>query len=272
MLTNHRQSFLAHLPEAYSLTRLPTSGPGSDKPGLGKLTRLSELEIRRDVWRREAEDMSRWMRDNIRILNDELGLQTEIEDQEAPGGNFRLDLRIDVSKPAPNYLLVVEPGEGKQTPGPQSPSSPKAANYEELRPAFLPHTKQKLPGVTRAATPQALSYFSTGDGVSGFLFGASITGDGSFRVELYIDTGDREQSKSAFAQLKESQGAIHDAIGEPLDWEELPERRASRIAHYRTGTIDDPSSKLQEYAWWAAERTAKLRQVFGQLPKRHELS
>ena len=318
------------------------------QPRIGKLLKLQEIDVR-GIWPKEAEDLSRWMRDNIEVLNDALGLQIEIEEAESRVGNFRLDLagneartqkpvvienqfgktdhdhlgklityaagreagilvwiamdfqqphrdalhwlngitgpemlfygvnlevfRIDESSPAPKYTLVVEPPPYKRSSS-VSTISPKAASYQAFWAKFLQHMKDKYPGVTRAISAQAQSWFSTGAGVSGFSLNATFTGDGRFRVELYIDTGNKEQNKAAFGQLQESDGAIQQTIGENLDWTELPDRRASRISLYRPGssTIDDSSETLDEYVLWGSERMARFREVFRPLLTRLTLA
>ncbi len=304
---------------------------------LGKLIKLQEGDVRK-IWPKEAQDLSQWMKNNIDILNDVLGLQIEIDEAELPVGNFRLDLagndastqkpvvienqfgktdhdhlgklityaagreagiliwiamefqephrtalhwlnnvtgqdmlfygltlgvfRIDDSKPAPKYTLVVEPHSSKRPRIISTAPSPRAMNYQDFWTKFLKHLKSKYPGVTRAASARPQSWLSTGAGVSGFSIGASFTGSRNFCIELYIDTGNKEQNKQAFAELKESEVSIHDALGDLLDWEELPERRASRISLSKAGTIDDTPEQLQEYIIWGAERMAKFREVF----------
>ena len=51
-------------------------------------------------------------------------------------------------------------------------------------------------------------------------------------------------------------------MGEPLEWEELENRRACRIAVYRNGTIDDSDEMLEEYRDWAAKRMLAFKRVF----------
>lgn len=308
----------------------------SKQTGLGQLVKLQEGEVRK-IWPREEADLSQWIKINIDLLNEVLGLQIDIGEEESPVGVFRLDLagndartqmpvvienqfgktdhdhlgklityaadreagvliwiamefqephrdalrwlnsitgqdmlfyglklevfQIDASRPAPRYTVIAEPLLSK-LPRPESQELPqRQLAYQDFWAKFLQHLKSKYPGMTRASTPGPQSWFSTGIGNSGFSIGANFTGDGRFRVELYIDTGNKEQNKAAFAQLRESEGSIHEAIGEPLEWQELPERRASRISLPRPGTIDD-TKQHEEYISWSAERMTKFREVF----------
>jgi hypothetical protein len=81
-----------------------------------------------------------------------------------------------------------------------------------------------------------------------------------FRVELYVDTGDKERNKRAFDDLRERAGEVERGVGESLSWERLDQARASRVACYREGTILDRSNHeaLQE---WAVEMLARFNEV-----------
>ena len=73
-----------------------------------------------------------------------------------------------------------------------------------------------------------------------------------FRVELYIDTGDQIRNKCIFDTLCNCRTEIEAKLGEPLGWERLDSRRASRIAlyHEKASIISPPEelAKLQDWA------------------------
>jgi hypothetical protein len=55
--------------------------------------------------------------------------------------------------------------------------------------------------------------------------------DGRLGVETYIS---QHNSKDVFRKLEEHKAEIEQEFGEPLSWQLLPERKASRVALYRT--------------------------------------
>ena len=63
----------------------------------------------------------------------------------------------------------------------------------------------------------------------------SFAQGGKLRNELYIDFGDVERNSALFYSLAAQKKSIEAAYGGPLVWEELPNRRACRIADYREG-------------------------------------
>ncbi len=65
-----------------------------------------------------------------------------------------------------------------------------------------------------------------------------------FRVELYIDTGDELENKEIFNKLLVHKGSIEDELGTSLSWERLEGVRASRIAFYHAGAIEDTEGDL----------------------------
>jgi len=87
------------------------------------------------------------------------------------------------------------------------------------------------------------------------------------RVELYIDHGDADQNKRLFAQLKESQDVIEKEIGTKLEWERLDNKRASRIAIYRPGSIDSEAEELKSIRAWQVEYLLRFKKVFVPLLK-----
>lgn len=79
-----------------------------------------------------------------------------------------------------------------------------------------------------------------------------------FRVELYIDTGDKEKNKFVFDHLHANRDRFHATIGDQISWERLSEKRSSRIAWYRPGAITDDEQTLQEAQAWAAEAMVRF--------------
>lgn len=102
---------------------------------------------------------------------------------------------------------------------------------------------------------------SHGEGNASFL-SFSFARRGQFRVELYIDQGDKERNKQLFDGLQSRAEKIASKVGENLSWERLDNRRASRIAAYRSGTITDSPEVLLELRQWATLTMIKFYNVF----------
>jgi CBS domain-containing protein len=81
------------------------------------------------------------------------------------------------------------------------------------------------------------------------------------RMELYIDSGNKEVNKLRFDFLATRKEEIERVFGEPLEWERLDDRRACRVAVYTKAQIlsDSNSAMLVE---WATRRATRLYRVF----------
>ncbi len=94
--------------------------------------------------------------------------------------------------------------------------------------------------------------------------GFAFTRRKRFRVELYIDTGDKERNKHLFDMLytraSEIQTELKDVPGS-LEWERIDEKRASRIALYHSGAITDSEEELNKLREWAVNAMIKFQKV-----------
>lgn len=79
-----------------------------------------------------------------------------------------------------------------------------------------------------------------------------------FRLEFYIDTGVGEENNRIFGNLSRHRAEIESSMGQPLEWEPLEKRRASRIALYTEGSFNDGPEKLDRLVDWAVENSLRL--------------
>ena len=89
-----------------------------------------------------------------------------------------------------------------------------------------------------------------------------------FRVELYIDRGDKERNKFIFDALHRYKDEIEDALGEvtqeAIQWERIDDKRAARIALYHKGSITDSDEELAELRSWAINAMIRFQKVMEQ--------
>ncbi len=109
------------------------------------------------------------------------------------------------------------------------------------------------------------SWCNFSSGTTGIRYNTDFARGDRVRAELYIN-----ENQAAFNELHGQREAIEHELGEILDWQPLPKKRASRITLYRRGTIEDSDESLAEIRVWVIDRLLKLKHVFG--PRLRQLS
>jgi len=173
-------------------------------------------------------------------------------------------LKIGESRPALQFKVVVSPNEWQKSRKKQSSTatSEKAERYREYFQGLLDELRE-VHKFTSAKKGQPQNWYSFSSGNRRFQYSHSFTHGSKVRSELYIDNGDLEDNKALFDALFSDRTAIESEYGEALEWERLDDRRACRIAIYRSGSIDDSSEELQEIREWGIENLLKMKKVFG---------
>lgn len=173
-------------------------------------------------------------------------------------------IRIDQSRPAVTFKPVVFPNEWQRVTREtaERQSSPRAEAYRRYFQILIDELRERH-RFTGARVGQPQSWYLFPSGVQGANYGTSFAQGGRVRAELYIDQGDAERNKALFDSLLAQKGEIEREFQEALGWERLDDRRASRIAAYREGTIEQTEEKLAEIRSWAIDRLLRLKRILG---------
>jgi hypothetical protein len=89
-----------------------------------------------------------------------------------------------------------------------------------------------------------------------------------FRTELYIDCGEAQSNKRLFDSLRADQLAIESKVGDSLIWERMDDRRASRIAMYSEGSIQDSPKRLGQLRSWAVDAAIAMHDCLAEEVRR----
>lgn len=169
---------------------------------------------------------------------------------------------IGESTPAPLLRMRAQPNDWhaqvSSAARAASQSSGKSALYQQFWERCLDLVRQKYPGWTRARKPGRANWLSMGSPFKGFSFSFCFGQNSKMRVELYIDSSDPDEVSHLFSSLLAKRDELERAYGGPLQWDELPARRASRIADYRDGDITD-LERHDDYMEWFINHGSRLR-------------
>lgn len=178
-------------------------------------------------------------------------------------------IKIDNSKPALNFKLKAFPNEWQK-----STSSSAVGGETDTMTAYWEFYQKLIDDLrnrhkfTNAKVGQPQSWYAFSSGTKGIIYGASFARGNKVRIDLYIDTGIAETNKQIFATLKADRDNIEQQFKETLEWEELPNKRASRVAIYRDGNINDNTQSLEEIKNWIIDKLLRMKKTFGdRLPK-----
>lgn len=133
---------------------------------------------------------------------------------------------------------------------------------------LLARLKAVRPDITRAERTLPQSWFQFGAGRSGFafawVFSYNAQNQPVLRVELYIDTNEREENNRVFIVLFNQRESIEREIGTALNWKQLEDtkRGACRISLTRLAKITDPPEEIEQAKRWALETMLKFVVAF----------
>lgn len=229
----------------------------TDHDHLGKLiTYASGLQAEVCVWvvaraRQEHEQAINWLNENT----------TE-------GANFFLieveAWKIGDSLPAPRFNIVAKPNDWAKTIKQQSGGGNKVTDLKLQQQAFWEKLREygeqngKQVRNWRKALPQ--HWYNIGIGSTRAKLAAKVNTQESYvGLELYI-----YQDTELFYELQAKKSEIENKLGYKLDWQELPERKASRVIVTKAGNFQDESEQDELIAWLVA-KADEFTKVFKKL-------
>lgn len=153
-----------------------------------------------------------------------------------------------------------------------SRSGGKTSAYAGFWARFLERVRTEHPDWTRAQKPTTANWFAMPCPFKGGpYYSFSFAQGGRLRSELYIDFADPNRAGGLYDALLQRKSAIEAEYGSELSWEELPERRASRIADYADGNVLEVAAH-DDYISWFFEAGARLRRAIDRVAAEIDLS
>lgn len=171
--------------------------------------------------------------------------------------------RIDDSPLAPNFEVVVKPNEwakvGREQAKAAATATPTKQRHLKLWTALVAKLASVAPNI-RPQKPQPQHWLNISIGRSGFnLTPTANHRDNRLGVELYIS---HPESKKMYQALLAQKATLKTALGFELDWQELPDAHACRIAAWRMDSPVEDESQWGVYIDWFVARLVKMNEVF----------
>lgn len=173
--------------------------------------------------------------------------------------------RIGNSAAAPRFNIIASPNDWTRNAqkAARQVEETELAERHRIRLAywasFADYLKEKGSAFQiRRSNRDAWFHFPIGR--AGFVISATITFEKErIGVELYVGN---DVNKSAFRGLYAQREAVEREFGEPLDWQELPGRKATRIVSYKFGVDVSDRVQFEELHAWMLDRMERFRKVF----------
>ena len=173
-------------------------------------------------------------------------------------------VQIADSPTAVKLDVVVEPDDWSREVSVAVELSEGMARYRDWWSEFLPAFHARYPGWSNATKPQAQGWMNFPARKSYIQYTLTWTSGSSplgyaLRVELYMDDGAR-----FYPHLSKHRQEIDDAINGDLQWEELPDSKASRLALYLDPAEPSDRDHWPQYREWGLKTLGHMREVLQQ--------
>ena len=176
--------------------------------------------------------------------------------------------RIGDSPLAPKFEVVVKPNDwvktGREQARAASSTSPTKQLQQKFWMALVEYLTAKATQI-RPQKPRPQHWLNNSIGRAGF--GLNITAntrDERLGVELWIPGA---EAKKHFANLLAQKTDIEGKLGFELDWQELPDAKACRIATWYPHASIEDENRWDEYLDWLTQRLVKMDQVLRPIVK-----
>jgi Domain of unknown function (DUF4268) len=172
---------------------------------------------------------------------------------------------IGSSPVAPLLSLVVQPSDWQKQIRQQADArsvSGKGKYYLRFWGRFLARIEKEHPTWTQAGrAPGPGNWIDMPSLISGSHMGASFARPQRLRYELYIGDQDPENNLALFNALEAQREQLDASYGRPLTYEELPERKACRIADYREGVDVTDEAQYDDLIDWLFDCGERFRKA-----------
>ncbi len=227
----------------------------TDHDHLGKLlTYAAGYDASIIVW------ISETIRDEHRQALEWLNQRTDTETQFF--GIVLEIVKIDDSKPALNFKLVVFPNEWQKSKRQES-STNRSARGEKYRTYYQVLIDELVKqNFTRPRTPSSQNWFNFSSGINGVAYGVQFPRGNKILAYINITKELGENRIAIFNALEARKEEITAKFQNSLEWNRDQEVSLSAIAISRDGTIESSEDELKEIRKWHIQNLLKLKEVF----------
>ena len=143
-------------------------------------------------------------------------------------------------------------------------ASGRGQYYQSFWRLYLETVHSRHPEWTKARTPGIDNWMFQPCSIRGANYSVTFGAQGRLRHEIYIDSGDGERNDELFEILSAQRESMEQAADRSLAFEELTQRRASRIALYGEGSVIE-TDRHAEFVDWFIDSGERMRKAVAAL-------
>lgn len=167
--------------------------------------------------------------------------------------------RIGDSALAPKFEIIVKPDSWSKSSREEANSITESSPARQLKLKFWQALHRKLcesaPQI-RMHTPKARHYLNSSSLRSNIHLGVAVNiRDERIYVELYLGG---EEAKTRYTHLLAMRKEIESQLGFALEWMELPDAKASRLAIFKEDSSIEDEDRWEEYLDWSVKKMVKM--------------
>jgi hypothetical protein len=170
--------------------------------------------------------------------------------------------RIGDSPLAPKFEVVVKPNDWVKSGRELAKAASTASSTKQLQLKFWMALTEKLKTSSTGIRPQkarAQHWLNISIGRAGANLGVTAnTREKRLGVELYFWGADAKQN---FTKLLPHKVALETNLGFELDWQELPDAQACRVATWYPNASLEDESRWPEYLDWLSQRIVSMDRI-----------
>jgi hypothetical protein len=173
-------------------------------------------------------------------------------------------VKIGDSPHAPLFNVVVQPNDWQKqvrTATQRGALSEKGAAYVEFWRQFLERVQADHPDWSSARSRGPHNWVEMRAPIPGCKFSTVFAWQDRLRHELYIDTRDADENLAIFEELRRREPPLEAVYGRPLEWEDLPGKRACRVADYKESCSVLETDRYEEFINWFLDAGVRLRKA-----------
>jgi len=165
---------------------------------------------------------------------------------------------------APLLRLVAAPNDWGKTARTAASASatatPRGQAYEQFWTELLAELHAREIGWTSSRKGLAQNWWPLPSGVSNVGYNCTF-GTGELYTEIFFGRPDAQVNDRCFARVLSLRNELEGVFGGPLQFQPLPDRKGTRVAVYRPGSIEQRDA-WPEYREWFIDTQARLRAAF----------